>query len=276
MTLAYAYRLSASLAGWGQVMGMNTTLVINSKGGSGKTTIATNLASFFASQGIPTTIMDYDPQGSSLNWLRLRNSTATRLYGANAAPQKGGRIRSIEMHVPADTRQLLIDAPAGASGLLMQEMLSNTNCIVIPVAPSAFDIYATANFVKDLLLVGRIRTRNIRLAVVANRVRSSAPVYRPLERFLSSLGLPFLTRISDSSLYVTAAETGVGVFEMDPSVAAAERDEFMPIIDWMGGQRTPDAATEGKVIDLPQARWSEKNRAAPLSRPGLSSVSGLS
>jgi chromosome partitioning protein len=250
---------------------MNATLVINSKGGSGKTTVTTNLASYFASQGVTTTILDYDPQGSGLNWLQLRERPGTRLYGANAAPQRGPRIRSIEMHVPADTRQLVIDAPAGASGLLLQEMLSRANCIVIPVAPSAFDIYATANFVKDLLLVGRIRTRSIRLAVVANRVRSSA-VYRPLERFLGSLGLPFLTRISDSEVYVRAAETGIGIFEMDASVAAAEREEFMPIVDWVGGERAPDTSAGGRIIDLAQTRWSERNRAA-LFRSELNSAS---
>jgi chromosome partitioning protein len=254
-------------------MGMNTTLVINSKGGSGKTTVTTNLASYYASRGVPTTILDYDPQGSSLNWLGLRNRSGTMLRGANAAPQRGPRIRSIEMHVPADTQQLFIDAPAGASGLLLQEMLSRVNNIVIPVAPSSFDIYATANFVKDLLLVGRIRTRSIRLAVVANRVRSSAPVYRPLERFLGSLGLPFLTRIGDSEVYVTAAETGVGIFEMEASAAAAERDEFMPIVEWVGGQRALETPTVGKVIDLTQARWAEKARV-PFSRQGLSSLTG--
>jgi chromosome partitioning protein len=252
---------------------MNTTLVINSKGGSGKTTVTTNLAAYFASRGVPTTIMDYDPQGSSLNWLRLRDRTGMKLYGANAAPPKGARIRSIDMHVPADTMQLVIDAPAGASGLLLQEMLSRSNCIIIPVAPSAFDIYATANFVKDLLLVGRIRTRSIRLAVVANRVRSSAPVYRPLERFLGSLGLPFLTRISDSEAYVRAADTGVGIFEMDPSTATAEREEFMPIVEWVGGASAPDTGTEGKVIDLAQTRWSDKPRGASPFRE-LTSVSG--
>lgn len=253
-------------------MAMNTTLVINSKGGSGKTTVATNLASYFASRQVPTTILDYDPQGSSLSWLSLCDRSGTRLYGANGAPQRGPRIRGIEMHVPAGTRQLLIDAPAGASGLLLQEMLSRANCIVIPVAPSAFDIYATANFVKDLLLVGRIRTRSIRLAVVANRVRSSAPVYRPLERFLGSLGLPLLTRISDSQVYVTAAETGVGIFEMDAPTTSAEREEFMPIIDWVGGEHTPEVSADRKIIDLVQTRWSEKNRPV-LFRPELNGAS---
>src|SRR6266446_9535642 len=185
-------------------MRMNTTLVINSKGGSGKTTIATNLASYFAASGVPTTVMDYDPQGSSMNWLRLRNQTGTRLHGANAAPQKSGRIRGVEMYVPADTQQLVIDAPAGASGLLLQEMLGRADCIIIPVAPSAIDIHATANFIRDLLLAGRIRTRNIRLAVVANKVRNSMPTYEPLERFLKALTLPLLSRLRDSDVYLKA------------------------------------------------------------------------
>jgi chromosome partitioning protein len=246
-------------------MRMNTTLVINSKGGSGKTTIATNLASYFAANGVPATVMDYDPQGSSVNWLRLR--AGTKLYAANAAPQKSGRIRGVEMHVPADTQQLVIDAPAGASGLLLQEMLGRTDCIVIPVAPSAIDIHATANFVRDLLLAGRVRARNIRLAVVANRVRSAMPVYQPLERFLNSLNLPFLTRISDSDAYVKAAETGIGIFEMAPTEAAAERSEFMPIVEWV--KRQPDSGTpeDRNVFDLARKRV-EADRIA-LSRSGF-------
>jgi len=106
--------------------------------------------------------------------------------------------------------------------------------------------------------VGRIRTRNIRLAVVANRVRSSMPVYQPLERFLNSLGLPFLTRISDSDAYVKAAEGGIGIFEMAPS--PAECAEFMPIIDWVGRERDSGASVDGKVVDLAQRRWMERNR----------------
>jgi len=240
---------------------MNTTLVINSKGGSGKTTVATNLASYFAAHDIPTTVMDYDPQGSSLHWLRVRTQPRGKIYGANAAPQKGGRIRSVEMHVPADTQQLLIDAPAGASGLLLQEMLSKADGILIPVAPSAIDIHATANFVRDLLLVGRIRTRNIQLAVLANRVRSSMPVYQPLERFLNSLGLPFLTRISDSDVYVKAAEAGIGIFEMAPSAAAAECAEFMPIVEWVKQQPESGAPEGRKVVDLARMRRIERGPA---------------
>ena len=211
---------------------MKTTVVINTKGGVGKTTVATNLASYFAAKRVATAIMDYDPQGSSLNWLRQRSPFLRHIHAANAVPQ-AGRLRSVDMHVPADTEQLIVDAPAGASRLVQQDMLRSTNLIVIPVAPSAIDIHATANFIKELLLYGRIRARGIQVGVVANRVRDSRPVYAPLERFLRSLGMTFLTRLTDSEIYIDAAETGVGIFEMHESVSGNERQEFMPIAEWV-------------------------------------------
>ena len=233
-------------------MKTNTTLVINPKGGAGKTTVATNLASYFARNQVPAAILDYDPQGSSLNWLKLRPPHAPRIHSANGAPQRSG-LRSIGMHVPANVRQLVIDAPAGASGLLLQELLSRAHCILVPVQPSSIDIHATANFVRDLLVGGRLRARNIRLAVVANRVRRASPIYQPLERFLASLSLPFLARLSDSEVYVEAAETGKGIFDMEPSVASAEREQFMPIVEWVDPEC--DRRTEGKVIELSRPAW---------------------
>jgi chromosome partitioning protein len=216
-------------------MRVNTTLVINPKGGSGKTTVATNLASYFAARGTATAVMDYDPQGSSMNWLRMRPAHARRIHGANAAPQKTG-LRAIGMHVPANTQQLIIDAPAGASGLVLQDMLTRAHCILIPVAPSAIDIHATANFIRDLLLTGKIRAHNVRMGVVANRVRKANPVYEPLERFLNSLNLPLLTRLSDSDVFLAAAESGLGIFEMEFAVSAAERGQFQPIAEWVERQ----------------------------------------
>src|SRR5437879_7148273 len=185
-------------------MRINTTLVINPKGGAEKTTVAINLASHFAAANTATTLMDYDPQGSSLHWLRSRAPEAAKIHGANAAPPKPDRLRSFEMYVPPETRQLVIDTPAGASGLLLQEMLGRAHCVIIPVVPSSLDIHATANFIKDLLLKGRIRERNIRMAVVANRVRRSMPVYPPLERFLNEIGR--------ASCRVSVAKTWVDVW----------------------------------------------------------------
>jgi len=232
-------------------MKTNTTLVINSKGGSGKTTLTTNLASYFAVNRVPTAVLDYDPQGSTLNWLRSRGHLAPKIHGGNAAPQKSG-LRSIGMHVPEGTKQLVIDGPAGASGLLLQEMIARAHAILVPVQPSTIDIHATANFVRDLLLMGKLRSRNIRLAVVANRVRRSSPVYQPLERFLASLNLPFLARLADSEVFVEAAERGLGIFEMDPVASAAEREQFMPIVEWADPEFK---SREAKVVELSRPGW---------------------
>jgi len=244
-------------------MRTNTTLVINPKGGSGKTTVATNLASYFAAKGLVTCLMDYDPQGSSLNWLQVRDPLAPKIHAANGAPQKGLRLRSVGMHVPLDAQQLVIDAPAGASGLLLQELVCKSHSILIPVAASAIDIHATANFIATLLLAGNIRARNIRLGVVANKVRKSMPVYQPLERFLTSLKLPMLTRLSDSDVFLAAGEKGIGIFEMEFAASAAERAQFQPIIDWAD---TMQVVVDGKTL-LPAMAVSRPAAASPARTP---------
>lgn len=227
-------------------MTMNTTLVINAKGGVGKSTITTNLASYFAARDIPTTIADFDPQGSSLNWLAQRSSDARKIYGADLSSRIGGGFANGRRAIPRETRQLIIDAPAGPSRLLLQDLLARTQSILIPVAPSSIDVHATANFIKELLLVGHVRFRNIRVAVVANRVRNSKPIYAPLERFVAALNIMFLGRITDSDVYVEAAETGLGVFDMSADAAGAEQRELLAVARWVQGEQT--AADEASNV----------------------------
>lgn len=235
---------------------MNTTVVINPKGGSGKTTVAINLASYFAASNIPAALMDYDPQGSSLNWLNLRGPYAARIHGANGARHKNLRLRSMAMYVPEHTQQLIIDAPAGASGVVLQEILDRASCVIVPVAPSAIDIHATANFLKDALLTGRMQARNIPLAIVANKVRRSTPVYEPLEWLLRSVNLKLLARLIDSDVYLRAAESGVGIFEMELPVSIAECRQFMPIAEWVESQRPALAApARENIYSLPKSRF---------------------
>ena len=143
-------------------MAMNTTLVINAKGGVGKTTITTNLASYFASRDVPTTIADFDPQGSSLNWLSLRSSASTKIHGADLAPRNGSGLSVARRQIPRETKQLIVDAPAGPSRLLLQDLLSRTQSILIPVAPSSGHILPS-------------RTNPSTLATIR---KSSAPAWR--------------------------------------------------------------------------------------------------
>jgi chromosome partitioning protein len=230
---------------------MNTTLVVNAKGGVGKTTVTTNLASYFASRGVPTTIADFDPQGSSLNWIRQRPIDAGRIHGADLAQRNGAGLHGGRRHIPLDTRQLIIDAPSGPSRLLLQDLLARTpQSILIPVAPSSIDVHATVNFIRELLLVGHVRLRNTRVAVLANRVPSNRPVYEPLERFVAAMKITFVARVSDSAVYVDAAEAGLGVFDMPVERCSAEQREFLPIALWVQGASELDDYTATNVIPL--------------------------
>jgi chromosome partitioning protein len=235
---------------------MRTILVINSKGGCGKTTVTTNLASYYAAASARVAITDYDPQGSSLQWLKMRPPHLVRIHGANGTAPKAHLLRTLQTWIPTNTEIELVDAPGAVKGLVLQDVVAKADSIVIPVAPSAIDVHATADFLKNLLLLGRVRQRNVKVAVVANRVRSSMPVYEPLERFLKSLNLPFLTRISDSDTYISAAEQGMGVFDMDAEATAAQRQEFLPIVRWLDCQFAAEASTADpkKVVDFALAR----------------------
>jgi len=162
-------------------------------------------------------------------------------------------LQSGRRQIPRDTRQLIVDAPAGPSRLLLQDLLGRAQSILIPVAPSAIDVHATANFIKELLLVGHVRVRNIRVAVVANRVRSSKPVYAPLEKFVATLGIPFLAKVSDSEVYVEAAETGVGIYDMPAEACSTELREFLPIVRWVQGDELI-AEPASNVVPIAAAR----------------------
>ena len=152
---------------------MQKILVINSKGGCGKTTVATNLASYFVTQDLETALMDFDPQGSSIRWLSQRPQSGTAIYGVHVASRKNntGVTRSFQMRVPPTTERMIIDAPAGISGNELIDLLHLVDTIIVPVLPSSIDIHAVTRFIQELLVIGKVRQRGLNIAVVANRAK---------------------------------------------------------------------------------------------------------
>jgi len=209
-------------------------LVINAKGGCGKTTIATNLASYYARQGRGTVLIDHDPQGSSMQWLSLRSSEVKPIHGVSAhRPVVSGVTRSFLLRIPDGAERVVLDAPAGVQGHQLIELMREIDAILIPVLPSPIDIHAASRFIQDLLLVAKVRARNIRVGVVANRVRENTKVYQSLEKFLNSLNIPFVARLRDTQNYVRAAELGVGVHDLKRSGASQDQRQWEALIRWL-------------------------------------------
>lgn len=216
---------------------MEKILVLNAKGGCGKTTIATNLASHYACAGFKTALMDHDPQGSSMRWLRQRPLDKARVDGVNAYRRPGSmETRSWTLRTPVGTERIIMDAPAGVSGQDLVDFVCQVNTIIIPVLPSPIDIHAATRFIEDLLLIGKVRQKGVRVAVVANRVNRQTLVYQSLERFLKTLNLPFVATLRDTQNYVHAAERGIGIHELWDKRAESDKLQWQPILNWLEGK----------------------------------------
>jgi len=223
-------------------------LIANAKGGCGKTTIATNIASHYASQDLNVRLFDHDRQGSSLAWVDRRPQSENLIHGVDASKNSDHRLtRSWLLRVPPETDVAVIDTPAGIDMLELAEMFQTDDSVLIPVLPSPIDIHATAQFIKELLTICRTQNKTIRLAVIANRIRKHTVMYHSLERFLFSLNIPFISSLRDTQLYTKAIELGIGVQEISANRIKIDRDQWAPIIRWLD---TPAACETAEVTPL--------------------------
>ncbi|MFV1983274.1 MAG: AAA family ATPase [Thiohalomonadales bacterium] len=214
---------------------MQRILILNSKGGCGKTTITTNLASYYAHEGYNTALMDFDPQGSSTQWLSVRSLEKPIIHGIVAhANTSMGQTSAFQNRVPHGTEKVILDTPAGINGEQLKKLIAQTDVVIIPVLPSPIDIHAVSRFIQELLLGAKIRHTQVRVCVIANRIKRQTNVYKSLKRFLNNLDMPFLTELRDSQNYVHAAERGLGIYEMWDSRVAKDKDEWQPMLDWLG------------------------------------------
>jgi chromosome partitioning protein len=229
---------------------MRRIIVLNAKGGCGKTTVATNLASSYAIRGFRTALIDYDPQGSSMQWLRTRTPALPAIQGvaihdATRVPLAG----AWQLKVPRDTQRVVVDTPAGLRALDLTGRITANDLLIVPIQPSAIDIRATADFVRDLLLMARLRPQDQRLAIVGNRTRRDAAL-QALKAFLENLRIPVLDHLREAAVYGTAAEQGIGVCELPLLQSRIHRPGWQAILNWLegGAAPLPLAATGGAEV----------------------------
>ena len=213
---------------------MRTIMVLNSKGGCGKSTIATNLASYFAVEEEANVVLeDYDPQGSVSEWLDARPDDRWEI--------KGRKSWKSTKRAPVDTDYAIMDVPAGIRGKDLTAMVKRAQTILIPVLPSPIDIRAAVHFIHEMLLEGKVSRKETKVVVIANRVRENTLVYQSLEKFLKSLKIPFITSLRDTQNYIRAADQGLGIFELAPSSVYADLDQWDPLINWISSKRSMPA-----------------------------------
>jgi len=212
---------------------MQRIVVLNPKGGSGKTTIAINLASYLASTRQTPVLMDFDPQGSSLRWVKKRQPTQPLIHVIAAFEKDTRTTRAFQLRVPDLATHVIVDTPAALDPRLLPEMTRNADKIIVPVLPSDIDTHACSNCIRDLLLVAKIRRDENRLGVIANRVRRNTLTYQALIRFLHTLKIPIVATIRDSQNYVRAAELGIGVHEMKRYMVAEDVAQWGPLVQWL-------------------------------------------
>jgi len=214
--------------------------VMNTKGGCGKTTVATNLASYCAARGHATALFDYDRQASSTRWLRIRKQELPFIHGVAAfAPPKEGTTRAWQMALPSGTEYVISDTPAGYAAIEIEDRIAEADVILIPVLPSSIDVHCTADFIHDLLLINRARALNKRLAIVANRSRRHTRATEKLDSFLHDLDLPVIGRIRDTQHYVSAVEQGLGIHELAEREARRHTDTWEGLLAWIDSPQQP-------------------------------------
>lgn len=206
---------------------MKTILVAGSKGGVGKTTVATHLAAAAALAGKRTVLADADPQGSSTRWAERRAGLESAVLPIEATGRKGLK------KVPDDTEVLIIDAPAGAQAAELEAFLDVADAVVVPVLPSALDIEAIVGFLNSLAKVPRVHKRKLPVGLVLNRTKPWTQTSQQALNMLADWPYPVVAQLRDTQGYVVMTGLGRSVFDYRSAQVREHQSDWEPLLQWL-------------------------------------------
>ncbi|WP_368563048.1 AAA family ATPase [Pseudoxanthomonas sp. UTMC 1351] len=207
---------------------MKTILVASSKGGAGKSTIATNLAANFALEGKRTVLVDADPQGSSTRWAERRSEMESAVLPIDAS-----RKRPWLSSLPEDAERVVIDAAAGSMAVDLDSFLEHADAVVVPVLPSALDIEATVGFLNTLSKVQRIHKRKLPVGLVLNRSRPWTNTSQQALEMLKSWPYPVVAQLRDTQAYVVLVGLGRSLFDYKSAQVRDHQSDWDPLFKWI-------------------------------------------
>lgn len=210
---------------------MRHIMVLNAKGGCGKSTIATNIASYFANEGATVALADYDPQRSSLDWIERRPDNRPEIAGV-AAFDEGLR------RAPRNADILVIDAPARTHATELSNLVKHAETIVVPVLPSTIDMQATSTFLQELQGLHRVQNKEVKIGAIANRVRDNTLIFDDLDEYLTKARVPYIAALREAQNYVRAYTRGLGIFELPEYLAWPDWEEWAPLTAWLRSVRS--------------------------------------
>ena len=210
---------------------MRHIMVLNAKGGCGKSTIATNIASYFANEGATVALSDYDPQRSGLDWIERRPDNRPQIVGV-AAFDEGLR------RAPRNADILVIDAPARTHATELSNLVKHAETIVVPVLPSTIDMQATSTFLQELQGLPRVQNKGVKIGAIANRVRDNTLIFDDLDEYLTKARVPYIAALREAQNYVRAYTRGLGIFELPEYLAWPDWEEWEPLTAWLRSVRS--------------------------------------